>query len=309
MGRENIIQTGTSTPNDFNKFINPQSKTYKSINLGIVISVNELTREIIYAPLHNNISLNKKGIAKPSTNNFQHLPKPGYIIKLKSNSDSSISNISESGKNTVYYEPSPIGVWQSVDNNKVEIGPNVSDNPVDINISDIKNADIGVTKNNPLKTQYNAILIGGLDENYNRKKNFKTNYKSLKEQLELFKKGYGANKIVEAFHYDVEVNNVLAFLSKNPKIPVFTFSAGCDLSDEISNSPNADKTKIFIIEPYAKSGNSNIVRAVSNGVPSKNVFVGASESTGVGVVKNTSYTGVTDHWSALTVVGKKFSNL
>jgi hypothetical protein len=305
MGRENIIQTGVYGTNEFF-----YKKLYiPSDNLGVVVSVNTGTREIVYAPLANNISLNKKGIAKPLTLNYQQLPQSGDIIKLTANSDSSVSNNSDTGRNSVYYDPNPIGVYQTVNNNKVELGPGTNNTSTSTDINDIKKADIGINKNNPVKAQCNAILIGGLDENYNRKKNFTTNYKSLKEQLELFKKGYGANKIVEAFHYDVEVNNVLVFLSKNPKIPVFTFSAGCDLSDEISNSPNADKTKIFIIEPYAKQGNSNVVRAVSKGVPSKNVFVGASESTGVGVVKDTSYTGVTDHWSALTVVGKKFSNL
>jgi hypothetical protein len=152
MGRENTIRTGTSTP------INTNISTYtnnittnrlasvKSNNLGIVISVNELTREIIYAPLANNISLNKKGIAKPLTLNFQHLPKPGYIMNLQSLSDPSISDITQGGKNTVYYDPNPVSVWQSVDDNKVEIGPNISNNLIN-DINDIKNADIGIAKN------------------------------------------------------------------------------------------------------------------------------------------------------------------
>ena len=115
---------------------------------------------------------------------------------------------------------------------------------------------------------YDAVLVGGLD--------YRSSDFPIDQQVELLKKGLGLDKNIKGFRYNASTSDVLNFMSQNPGIPVFLFSAGCTKASDLSKSPNVDKDKLYIIEPYAVSDTTkSIVRsAVANGVPSSNVYVG-----------------------------------
>ena len=124
----------------------------------------------------------------------------------------------------------------------------------------------------------NVLLLGGLD---NRSGDL-----SISEQVELVKKGVS---------YSMSV----------------LFSAGCSKSKDVANAlkqKGYNLEYMFIVEPYAKSSTtSQSVRdAVSMGVPMKNVIVGNSESTGLGVINNPTLTPSCSpkHWCSLTELGK-----
>jgi hypothetical protein len=153
------------------------------------------------------------------------------------------------------------------------------------------------TETEPSKSGYDAILVGGLD--------YRPSDYKLDRQVDLLKKGFGTNKKIMAFRYSTPASTVLDFLKKNPYLPIFLFSAGCQLSDTLSKSPDADPKKIYVIEPFGSSEKTaSIVRAaVQNGLPAQNVFVGKSQSTGAGIVRGSSRSGSSTHWGALTQVG------
>ncbi len=155
--------------------------------------------------------------------------------------------------------------------------------------------------------KYDAILIGGLD--YRKDKKGKLIDKTIDEQVELLKQGFGKDKKIKGFQFNVSSSTLLEFLETNPKVPVFLFSAGCKMAFDISRSPFVDKKKIYIIEPWGLGEiTPNIVKnAVKGGVPPRHVFVGISKGTGVGIVDGAVPSGATDHWSALTLVGKMMS--
>ena len=143
-------------------------------------------------------------------------------------------------------------------------------------------------------------------------------YKKLAEQLQLFKNGFGINRNVSILRYNVSLDTITTFLRNNPNIPVFLFSKGCERAVDIMNSGLVAPSKLFIIEPYS-SGNTaktTVEKAVSlYKVPIKNVFSGGYPGTGSLINVNgqkpielTSSMGRTDHWSALTTVGKGYAN-
>ena len=70
-----------------------------------------------------------------------------------------------------------------------------------------------------------------------------------------------------------------------------------------------DLDKIYISEPYHKGGKAtkSVQSAVQMGVPSKNVYVGSSSSTGKGVVENTTDTPtcIPKHWCSITEISKQ----
>lgn len=146
---------------------------------------------------------------------------------------------------------------------------------------------------------YDAILVGGLD---NRSGDY-----PISQQVELLKSGYGGNKKVKGFRYNTSTSEILSFLESHPNINIFLFSAGCSKAYELSQSPYVNKDKIFIIEPYAESKKVKqiVSDAVSNGVPSQNVFVGPSIPRGLGVVSGASGSGSNSHWGSLKSVGGK----
>ena len=144
---------------------------------------------------------------------------------------------------------------------------------------------------------YDAVLVGGLD--------YRSSDFPVDQQVELLKKGFGSDKNIKGFRYNASTSDVLNFMSQNPGIPVFLFSAGCTKASDLSKSPNVDKDKLYIIEPYAVSDTTkSIVRsAVANGVPSSNVYVGDSQGRGQGIVDGSSSSNSSSHFGALTTVG------
>ena len=141
----------------------------------------------------------------------------------------------------------------------------------------------------------NAILIGGLD--------YRSGDLSIDSQVEKFKENSKFGN-VKGFRYNTPTSTILDFLKSNPNTPVYMFSAGCTKSNDISKSPNVDKNKVFIIEPFASSPTTKqiVQSAVSNGVPASNVFVGPNSSRGANVVNGASSSKSKTHWDALKQV-------
>jgi hypothetical protein len=168
------------------------------------------------------------------------------------------------------------------------------------NISRIKQVMGLITES---EDSYDAVLVGGLD--------YRSSDQPIDQQVELVKKGLGGDKRVKGFRYNASTSEVLNFMGGNPGIPVFLFSAGCTKAYDLSKSPNVDKDKLYIIEPYAVSETTkSIVRsAVSNGVPASNVFVGGSQGRGKGIVDGASDSNSSSHFGALTTVGSMKSGV
>lgn len=153
----------------------------------------------------------------------------------------------------------------------------------------------------PIHGRFVAVLVGGLD---NRKYD-----KPISQQLQLFKAGFGDSN-VRAFRYSESPSNIEKFLSMYPKLPIFMFSKGCELADELINSPYVDKNKIYLIEPYnssSKNLNSSVKRAIQNGLPVENIFVSPNNTSRGFGFKGASDSGAKGHWESLTSVGKKFA--
>jgi hypothetical protein len=150
---------------------------------------------------------------------------------------------------------------------------------------------------------YDAVLVGGLD--------YRSSDQPIDQQVELVKKGLGGDKRVKGFRYNASTSEVLNFMGGNPGIPVFLFSAGCTKAYDLSKSPNVDKDKLYIIEPYAVSETTKSIvnSAVSNGVPASNVFVGGSQGRGKGIVDGASDSKSSSHFGALTTVGSMKSGV
>ncbi len=168
------------------------------------------------------------------------------------------------------------------------------------NISRIKQVMGLITES---EDSYDAVLVGGLD--------YRSSDQPIDQQVELVKKGLGGDKRVKGFRYNASTSEVLNFMGGNPGIPVFLFSAGCTKAYDLSKSPNVDKDKLYIIEPYAVSETTKSIvnSAVSNGVPASNVFVGGSQGRGKGIVDGASDSKSSSHFGALTTVGSMKSGI
>ena len=153
------------------------------------------------------------------------------------------------------------------------------------------------------QNSFDAVLVGGLD--------YRPSDYQISKQVELLKNGLGANKNVKGFRYNDSTSDILNFLEQNLGIMIFLFSKGCDKAYDISKNNSVDKNKLFIIEPFAASQNTKeiVQRAVSNGVPASNVFVGDSSGRGQGVVNGESSSQSNSHWGALTNVGRMKSGV
>jgi hypothetical protein len=147
-----------------------------------------------------------------------------------------------------------------------------------------------------------AVLVGGLDT--------RPGDLTVEAQAELLKKGLGGKNVKE-FRYNAPTDKIINFLEENPKVPVFLFSAGCVKAYDLSNSQYVDKNKLYIIEPYSVDTYTKdlINKAVANGVPAKNVFVGATPERGKGTVQGETSSGGSNHWAALSSVGQIKSNI
>jgi hypothetical protein len=149
MGSENTIRTGTTRPK---KSFGVGSSTLSSIlpnatkNYGIVRAVDSETREIKYTPIINNLASNKIASAFPMNTNMVHLPKPGYVVRLEVGPNIDITVPGASGTNTVYYDPNPIGVWNSVNDNTIEVATSTSPKTPDVKVNkdNINQSQIGL---------------------------------------------------------------------------------------------------------------------------------------------------------------------
>ncbi len=160
--------------------------------------------------------------------------------------------------------------------------------------TDVKSSD-----KSPVKSSgsFDAVLVGGLD--------YRDGDLDIDSQVKLLNSGLGSDKKIKGFRYSTSTRDIEDFLEKNPKIPVYLFSAGCKKANELAVSPYVNKNKLFIIEPYALGPvtKNNVRAAVSSGVPSSNVFVGKSGGRGAGVVSGASSSNSSSHWGALKQVG------
>lgn len=151
----------------------------------------------------------------------------------------------------------------------------------------------------PVKStgSFDAVLVGGLD--------YRDGDLDIDSQVKLLNSGLGNDKKIKGFRYSTSTRDIEDFLEKNPKIPVYLFSAGCKKANELAISPYVNKNKLFIIEPYAVGPvtKNNVRAAVSSGVPSSNVYVGKSGGRGAGVVSGASSSNSSSHWGALKQVG------
>lgn len=161
--------------------------------------------------------------------------------------------------------------------------------------------DLLITEQNSEK--FDAILVGGLDN--------RPGDKDIETQINLLKTGLGSNKKIKGFRYNTPSSTIIEFIKKNQGIPVYLFSAGCDLSNTLASAMGSHKTRLYIIEPYAKSRNTKVIvqNAVNQGVPEKNVFVGPSPERGQGFEFQPSKTNARSHWDALTKVGLATSQI
>lgn len=160
-----------------------------------------------------------------------------------------------------------------------------------------KTDDDSTNKNNSQSTSLSGdvILMGGLD--------YRSGDKNISQQVELLKSNLGGKNVVG--HRYNDFSGVKGSISKNPNSYVVLFSAGCSYSSKIAELIG-DKSKLFIVEPFASSSNtaSSVQSAVSKGVPNGNVVVGPSTARGAGVVSGATKTpSGTSHWGALKFVG------
>lgn len=158
-----------------------------------------------------------------------------------------------------------------------------------------KTDDVFVNNTQSSNLSGDVILMGGLD--------YRSGDKNISQQVELLKSNLGGKNVVG--HRYNDFSGVKGSISKNPNSYVVLFSAGCSYSSKIAELIG-DKSKLFIVEPFASSSNtaSSVQSAVSKGVPNGNVVVGPSTARGAGVVSGATKTpSGTSHWGALKFVG------
>jgi len=155
-----------------------------------------------------------------------------------------------------------------------------------------------------LQKPNNILLLGGLDS--------RSGDLNIGQQVELINKGLINKKKIDGFRYNDFAGILNAINNSTKPIYVILFSAGASKSKEIAialNQKGFSLNNMFIVEPYAKSSNTSqsVKEAVRLGVPEKNVWVGTSKSTGLGVVNNTSSTPNCSprHWCSLTELAKR----
>jgi hypothetical protein len=143
--------------------------------------------------------------------------------------------------------------------------------------------------------RYGAVLIGGL-----------THGESLGEQISRLSSSMGVT--VKGFSHSSPVDLIKEFLQQNRNIPLFLFSAGCRISGQLSGLPYVNKNRFYIIEPTFSGGETttSVRKAVSDGVPASNVFVGSSSGRGMGIVRGSSDSRASCHYCSISSVGSMF---
>jgi hypothetical protein len=169
----------------------------------------------------------------------------------------------------------------------------------------IVSEDVKNTEQSNKKIGLDAIFVGGIDD--------KDGYYPLEKQLSIFKQGFSGNN-VKAFGYKTPHETILKYLTIYPKIPIFLFSAGCNLADDIIDSEFVDKKKLYLIEPWSRSLNElnqSVTRAIKKGLPAKNVFVwkeSVGRGSGIsGASDSEGGPGIEGHWNSLITVPNKLN--
>jgi hypothetical protein len=188
------------------------------------------------------------------------------------------------------------------DVNKPKEKPDMSDLPKPDNAkSEVPKSDIEKSKLDGTKSD-SVILMGGLD--------YRPGDYKIEQQKSILQSSLNGRTVIA--HRYTDLSGVLQSIKANPGASVVLFSAGCSYASKIANAIQ-DKTKLYIVEPYAKSSNTvkSVRSAVNNGVPTSNVLTGSTTARGNGIVSGATNTpdvkggGMSSHWNALKVVGKQ----
>lgn len=134
------------------------------------------------------------------------------------------------------------------------------------------------------------------------------NSKSKDSQTKILQTALPNKSIISHGHKDFI--GLQSTIKTYPNSYIVLFSKACDYSYNVA-SMIKNKSKLFIVEPYASSKNtSTMVRAaVNSGVPSSNVIYGPNSKKqpagyrGQGVVQGATKNNLGDHFTALTFVG------
>ena len=155
MGKENTIRTGISTSNrvlDMASSMNSSRAAFiPQFIYGLVRSINATTKEIIYSPITSNIPSTKVGTAIPLTSNFVKLPEINNIVRIFDGPDTDASISNSVGSKTLYYDPTPVAVWQAPNNNKIDQNTPPKAKEVSVNNKNLKKATTGIPHNKPNK--------------------------------------------------------------------------------------------------------------------------------------------------------------
>ena len=131
-----------------------------------------------------------------------------------------------------------------------------------------------------------------------------------KNQSILFLDGYGEDEGLEYYSVN-EIQQLKSAIKKYPNVPIVLFSGAGKYALELSNFVS-DKSLIYVVEPWLASSTqlNNAKKAIANGIPSTNYYVGSKDWVGYGI-PNASKTpngqtnpGGLNHLSALTYVGQ-----
>ena len=154
-----------------------------------------------------------------------------------------------------------------------------------------------INENTLSGSRYDVVFVGGLE-----------NDMGLSSQTNLLNRGLGG-KNIKSFSHGAPTSSVLEFMKQNLKLPVYLFSAGCKKAADLSASPYVNKYKLYLIEPYLASKiTMNIVKqAISNGVPTSNVFSGPYPGRGLGINGSTKTPKGYDQYGALTFAAAETS--
>tara|TARA_R100001126_G_C4879164_1_gene178026 strand:+ start:496 stop:2451 length:1956 start_codon:yes stop_codon:yes gene_type:complete len=133
---------------------------------------------------------------------------------------------------------------------------------------------------------------------------------SSEDQFKLFLNGYGEDERLE-YYSNKEINQLKSAIEKYPNVPIVLFSDAGKYALTLSNFVS-DKSLIHVVEPWLGSSTQldNAKKAVANGIPSTNYYVGSKNWVGFGIPnasktpKGQTNPGGLNHLSALTYIGQ-----
>ena len=147
MGKENTFKAGVTTQYQpgSNTTYDLLGRSSQGMKFGIVVDINLVTKEITYNTIEDNVGAYKVGKAKPLYPNQIQVPDIGYVVPLVIGPDVNVGVVSKAKNKTIYYMD-PIGIWQTVDNNKIvrteTLSPPLS--IVNVGRQNINTSEIGI---------------------------------------------------------------------------------------------------------------------------------------------------------------------